>query len=116
MVLADTVAATKYAVEMAARAAVSNYIGTSAAEFSSLAKQALEAQIRQILPATVVVTIVEEDEDIQLVRYIHEEPADFIQVEIRMTLDKPLKYLMLEFSPELPNERLGVKFVPCAGS
>jgi hypothetical protein len=96
----------------AAEAAAYDYSGSSSNELIARVKQAVEAQLRNVTSAAIFVEVIEEDEDMKLVRYIHEEPLDFIQVQVTATLDKPLKYLVIEFSPEPPHEKLGIEFVP----
>ena len=81
--------------------------------FHSL-KSTLDGRLRYILPAATSIKIVEEDENMQLVRYIHEEPNDIIQFEIAMAV--PVKYLVIHLNMETVDERLGLKFVPADGS
>ena len=61
-------------------------------------KNALYEQLEQILPATSSFRIVEEDEDMQLVRHIHEETNDTIQLEV--TLGTPIRYLAIHINSD----------------
>ena len=107
---------TKAAVVEAVEGAVRNYLGNDSQQLSAFVKEVLEERLRDILPQTFAVRIVEEDEDMQIVRHIHEEPNDIIQVEVTATLDTPMKYLVLHLNSGSVDERLGIEFVSADGS
>ncbi len=52
-----------------------------------------------LLPAGVQVRVVEEDENMRIVRQIHEEPIDEIVVHADIRLQRPIEYIILEISP-----------------
>jgi hypothetical protein len=104
--------AVKYTARQVSDTIVRNYVGNDSTELAAALKNSLEQSLRDVLPAPVAVRIVEEDEDMQIVRHIHEEPLDLIQVEVQVTLDKPLEYLLIEFQAGASDERLGIQFVP----
>jgi len=114
--VAITRSGTKAAVIEAVEGAVRNYLGNDSKQLSDYVKMALHARLDDILPQTVNVRILEEDEDMQIVRHIHEEPNDTIQVEVTVTLATPMKYLVLHINSGSVDERLGIKFVSTDGS
>lgn len=87
---------------------VNEYIGRNSEELIRTLKSNLEAALHHMLPVGITARIVEEDADMQLVRHIHEEPNDVVQIEVQ--LEMPVKYLVLQLEPI--NERLGIALLP----
>lgn len=102
---------TKAIVTEIVQSAVRSHAGQDVERLSAHIKAVLEEQLRDALPQTIVAKVVEEDEDMKIVRHIHEEPQDTIQVEVTATLATSLKYLVLHIDSGSCDERLEIQFV-----
>jgi hypothetical protein len=97
-------------VEEVATVSAHNYVGKDVEQLLSYVQNEVLHRLHYNLPAGWNPSFTEEDEDIQVVRQIHEETHDFIGVPV--FIDMPVKYLVLHINEESVDARLGIKFYP----
>ena len=102
-----TVGYVKSIIQSTVTDAVNNFIGQNPEDLTDRVKKVLLEQMRDLFPATVSVEIVEEDEDMKIVRKIHEEPDDMVRLNI--TYPVPMKYLVLQINGGETEQRIGIE-------